>query len=80
MEKWIISLLLCTTILCNLLSQGVAAASASTGDGLCEHHKSHIAECGYSEGTKGSPCTHVHTEDCYILFGGQRYPAQCGRD
>lgn len=33
--------------------------------GLCEHHTVHTADCGYTEGTTGSPCSHEHTADCY---------------
>ena len=33
--------------------------------GLCEHHMAHTADCGYTEGTTGSPCSHEHTADCY---------------
>lgn len=33
--------------------------------GLCEHHRSHTADCGYTEGTPGTPCTHEHTDECY---------------
>ena len=33
--------------------------------GLCEHHAQHTDECGYAEATEGSPCTHVHTDECY---------------
>ena len=33
--------------------------------GLCEHHPVHTPECGYSPAIPGSPCTHVHTQDCY---------------
>ena len=33
--------------------------------GLCEHHRSHTADCGYTEGTPEVPCAHEHTDDCY---------------
>lgn len=57
-----------------------AAAAELKAAGLCEHHTSHTADCGYSEGTAGTPCTHEHrgsggeaggedvqedTENCY---------------
>ena len=42
-------------------------ASALAENGLCEHHNLHTEDCGYSEGVEGSPCTHEHTEDCYII-------------
>lgn len=42
--------------------EGGPAIGAS---GLCEHHKEHTADCGYTEGTPGTPCTHEHTDECY---------------
>lgn len=27
----------------------------------------HTAECGYTEGSEGAPCSHEHTENCYTL-------------
>ena len=32
---------------------------------VCQHE--HDSECGYSEGTEGTPCTHVHDESCGYL-------------
>lgn len=50
-------------------SVGVMAATTdgakSVSEGLCEHHPEHTADCGYVAGTEGTPCTHVHTDDCY---------------
>ena len=66
-KKRILSLLLCAALLCSFIPQGMAVASASSNSGLCEHHTEHTEDCGYSERTEGSPCTHDHTEDCYIL-------------
>lgn len=34
--------------------------------GVCEHHPEHTKDCGYTEGTEGTPCGHEHTEECYI--------------
>lgn len=34
---------------------------------LCEHHPQHDEDCGYTEGTAGTPCTYEHTEDCYTF-------------
>ena len=51
-----------TTVPVNALA--VETTDAGTG-GLCEHHPAHTAECGYTEGTSGSPCAHEHDEDCY---------------
>ena len=30
-----------------------------------ENHMAHDEDCGYVEGTEGSPCTHEHGEECY---------------
>ena len=65
--------LLCGTMLFSLCSQSVAAAagtqtgsSITVGTGnLCEHHPEHDDECGCSEGTTGTACSHEHTDDCY---------------
>lgn len=43
------------------------AESGQLGTGLCEHHTAHTEDCGYTEGTPGTPCSHEHTEDCYAL-------------
>lgn len=73
-HKRVMSLLLCGTMLFSLCSQSVAAAAGtqtessitvSTGN-LCEHHPEHDDECGYSEGTTGTACSHEHTDDCYM--------------
>ena len=46
--------------------QIAAAEVESPADvGLCIHHTQHTEDCGYTEGEKGTPCGHVHTEDCY---------------
>ena len=45
----------------------MAERTESEGTGLCEHHPQHTAECGYTEGSEGTPCNHEHTEDCYTL-------------
>ena len=50
------------------LSQIAPVAYAQApGTGLCEHHPQHTDECGYTEGSEGTPCNHEHTEDCYTL-------------
>ncbi|MBT9776939.1 hypothetical protein GPL15_10525 [Clostridium sp. MCC353] len=35
------------------------------GSGLCEHHKEHTADCGYTEGMPEVPCAHEHRDECY---------------
>ncbi|PWJ13193.1 DUF7601 domain-containing protein [[Clostridium] innocuum] len=67
MRKRLLSLLLCSVMFCGLIPQGTMIASALAENGLCEHHNLHTEDCGYSEGVEGSPCTHEHTEDCYII-------------
>ena len=72
LKKRILSLLLCGAMLFSLGPQSVLAeengqAGGVTADtrGLCEHHPEHNADCGYTEGTAGTPCGHEHTADCY---------------
>ena len=72
LKKRILSLLLCGAMLFSLGPQSVLAeengqaggVTAGTS-GLCEHHPEHNADCGYTEGTAGTPCGHEHTADCY---------------
>ena len=45
-------------------STAITEASA-----LCEHHPSHDAACGYTEGTAEMPCGHEHTDECYAIAG-----------
>lgn len=66
-------LLLCGAMLFSLCSPSIyaeedaPAGSIGIGaDGLCVHHPRHDESCGYSEGERGTPCTHRHTEACYI--------------
>lgn len=72
MRKRILSLLLCVVMLFSLCPQSaLAVGNEQTGgvtigtSGLCEHHPEHDADCGYTEGTAGTPCSHEHTDDCY---------------
>ena len=59
--KRMISLLMAAALVLSLVPAGALA----TETGLCEHHSEHTAECGYIEGTPGSPCSHEHDEECY---------------
>ena len=80
--------LLCGTMLFSLCSQSVAAAagtqtgsSITVGTGnLCEHHPEHDDECGCSEGTTGTACSHEHTDDCYteVLKCVHKHDDECG--
>lgn len=81
-KKRILSLLLCGALLFSLCPQAAFAEGAEAG-GLCEHHPQHTAECGYTEGSEGTPCSHEHTEDCYTLVtecvhehGSECYPEE----
>ena len=72
LKKRILSLLLCGAMLFSLCSQSVLAEENGQAggvtigtSGLCEHHPEHNADCGYTEGTAGTPCVHEHTADCY---------------
>ena len=43
--------------------------STQAESALCEHHPSHDAACGYTEGTPEQPCAHEHTDECYAIAG-----------
>ena len=72
-KKKILSLVLCVMMLFSMFPQAVFAEGIWSGGGskviggLCEHHPKHTAQCGYTPGTAGMPCTHQHTEACYTL-------------
>ena len=74
MRKRLTAALLCFCLLFTLLPATAFAEGAPdsgpppAGSALCEHHPSHDAACGYTEGSAGSPCAHEHTEDCYKLM------------
>ena len=70
-KRWL-ALVLCLCMTCSSALTFVSAAEKQTNTGgLCEHHKSHTAECGYVEAVAGHPCAHVHDENC-----GYREPAE----
>lgn len=68
-----ISLLLSAALIISIVPQTVFAAGTDAQDSgavigassLCENHMAHDEDCGYVEGTEGSPCTHEHGEECY---------------
>ncbi|MEG2189129.1 MAG: hypothetical protein RRY08_04800, partial [Christensenella sp.] len=69
-KKKALLVLMSAVMICNMgLSPVIAyAATAETpvvASTRCEHHLEHTAECGYTEGTAGKPCTHTHTAACY---------------
>lgn len=47
-----------------VLTLGAAPIPAFGAEG-CTHHTVHTADCGYSEGTEGTPCTHERDDSCY---------------
>ena len=69
LKKRIAALLMTGVMICSTLPMNVLAVENSnqhTG-GLCEHHPAHTEDCGYTEGTQGTPCNHEHTDECYTL-------------
>ena len=73
-RKRLLSLLLCGAMLFSLCSPSAFAEAQAAQDsgqitvnagGLCKHHTKHTLDCGYTEGSEGTPCTHQHSEDCY---------------
>lgn len=66
-RKRLTAFLLTAVMILTMPQMQIAAAEVeSPADvGLCIHHTQHTGDCGYTEGEKGTPCGHVHTEDCY---------------
>lgn len=66
-RKRLTAFLLTAVMILTVPQMQIAAAEVeSPADvGLCIHHTQHTEDCGYTEGEKGTPCGHVHTEDCY---------------
>ena len=66
-RKRLTAFLLTAIMILTMPQMQIAAAEVeSPADvGLCIHHTQHTEDCGYTEGEKGTPCGHVHTEDCY---------------
>ena len=66
-KRRLLSLLMAGAVLFSTMPVNALAVGNPDPGGPCEHHREHTAECGYTEGAEGSPCTHEHTEDCYTL-------------
>ena len=71
MKKRILSLTMALFVTVSMFPSAVFAAPMDSGaivisDGLCEHHTQHDEGCGYTEGVSEQPCTHEHTEECYV--------------
>ena len=66
-RKRLTAFLLTAVMILTMPQMQIAAAEVESpaGAGLCIHHTKHTEDCGYTEGEKGTPCGHVHTEDCY---------------
>ncbi|WP_158099075.1 Cna B-type domain-containing protein [Flavonifractor sp. An100] len=64
LKKQGLALALCLSMLLPALPVMAAGEDGpAAADGLCVHHQEHTEECGYTE-TAGSPCAHVHDENC----------------
>ena len=73
-----LGMLLAAAFVFNTLPASELAVSASEQEtGLCEHHRSHTAECGYME---AQPCTHEHkvNDGGAGGEGGQGHDESCG--
>ena len=66
-KKRIAALLMTGAMLFSALPVNALAVENPGTGGLCEHHTEHTADCGYTEGTPGTPCGHEHTDECYTL-------------
>ena len=66
-RKRLTAFLLTAVMILTMPQVQIAAAEVESpaGAGLCIHHTKHTEDCGYTEGEKGTPCGHEHTEDCY---------------
>ena len=58
------SILLCVLMLTQYVPMN-AFASAPAEDGLCEHHATHTADCGYAAAVAGADCTY-HCQICHV--------------
>ena len=82
-RKRIAALLAAGVMLFSSLPANALGEERQTTGSLCEHHPAHTAECGYAEGTEGTPCNHQHTDECYTFVtncvhehGADCYPAE----
>ena len=64
-KRLVSALLSAALVTAGMGTTAYAAPAEASGTGLCEHHPQHNAECGYVEAQEGSPCSHVHGEECY---------------
>lgn len=87
LRRKITSLLLCAAMLFSTVPQTAYAENTQAGDtaiadGLCEHHTQHDESCGYTEGTDEIPCSHEHTDDCYLYVTKcvHEHTAECYSD
>ena len=81
LKKRIAALLMAGAMVCSTLPVNVLAVENSNRNvgGLCEHHAEHTEDCGYTEGSEGTPCNHEHTENCYTLVTScvHKHTADC---
>lgn len=72
--KKLLSSLLC---LCMMVQNAPVMAYAAAGDGLCQHHPEHTAECGYVAAVEGVACACEATDESgeVLHTGGCGYVA-----
>ena len=82
MRKRIFAAFVCLCMLMALVPSMAYAGDTVSVGGLCEHHTRHNGACGYSEGAAEVPCSHEHTEDCYVLVTNcvHKHTAECYSD
>ena len=73
LKKRIAALLMAGAMVCSTLPVHVLAVENSNQNvgGLCEHHTEHNADCGYTEGSEGTPCTY----ECEACSGQEQINA-----
>ena len=56
MKRRIVSILTALALCLSLCPTWALAAEGEQDTGLCDHHRSHTAECGYVQANPGTPC------------------------
>lgn len=49
----------------SIILTGMPVSTLASENNRCVHHTEHI-DCGYSEGSAESACTHLHEDACYV--------------
>lgn len=72
------ALLICMCILFSYFCWPTEISLAEDmGYSYCDHHPNHDENCGYAA---GSPCSHVHDENCYTLICTHKHTDECYSD